>query len=148
MAADAAAVMDGAGVTRAHVFGISMGGMIAQAFALQYPQRTRSLILGCTSHGGPESVLADAQVVTTLMARATMSVEEGIHAMIPFIYDSSTPRERIDEDLEVRRRTFPTVQGYFAQVQAIFAYESRSRLSQLKVPTLVIHGESDRLVPP
>jgi 3-oxoadipate enol-lactonase len=148
MAADAAAVMDSAGVARAHVFGISMGGMIAQEFALQYPQRTRSLILGCTSHGGPESVLADAEVITTLMARGTMSAEEGIHAMIPFIYDPSTPRDRIDEDLEIRRRTFPTAQGYFAQVQGIFAYESLSRLSQLKAPTLVIHGESDRLVPP
>jgi len=148
MAADAAAVMDSAGVTRAHVFGISMGGMIAQEFALQYPQRTRSLILGCTSHGGPESALADAEVITTLMARGTMSAEEGIHAMIPFIYAPSTPRERIEEDLEIRRRTFPTAQGYFAQVQGIFAYESRSRLSQLKTPTLVIHGELDRLVPP
>ena len=68
--------------------------------------------------------------------------------MIPFIYNSSTPRERVDEDLEIRRRTFPTAEGYFAQVQGIFAYESRSRLSQLKVQTLVIHGESDRLVPP
>src|SRR5512137_315754 len=72
MAADAAAVMDSAGVTRAHVFGVSMGGMIAQEFALQYPERTRSLILGCTSHGGPEAVLADAEVITTIMARATM----------------------------------------------------------------------------
>ncbi|MEK6285344.1 MAG: alpha/beta fold hydrolase [Acidobacteriota bacterium] len=148
MAADAAAVMDSAGVTRAHVFGISMGGMIAQEFALQYPERTRSLILGCTSHGGPQSVLADAEVITTLMARGTMSAEEGIHAMIPFIYAPSTPLERIEEDLEIRRRTFPTAQGYFAQVQGIFAYESLNRLSQLKVPTLVVHGESDRLVPP
>lgn len=148
MAADAAAVMDSAGVERAHVFGISMGGMIAQEFALQYPDRVRSLILGCTSHGGREAVVADAEVIGTLMARGAMLAEDGIRAMIPFIYDRSTPRERIEEDLEIRRRTFPTAQGYFAQVQGIFAYESFTRLSQLKVPTLVIHGESDRLVPP
>ncbi|MFY9607777.1 MAG: alpha/beta fold hydrolase [Blastocatellia bacterium] len=148
MAGDAAAVLDSAGVDRAHVFGISMGGMIAQEFALQYPQRVRSLILGCTSHGGPEAVLADAEVLTTLAARATMSAEEGVRAMIPFVYDRSTPMERIEEDLVIRRRTFPTIQGYFGQLQGIFAYESRSRLSQLKVPTLIVHGESDRLVPP
>lgn len=148
MAADAAAVMDAAGVPRAHVFGVSMGGMIAQEFALQCPERTRSLILGCTSHGGPQAVIADAEVIATMMARATMSAEEGIQAMIPFIYDASTPRERIEEDLEIRRRTLPTAQGFFAQVQGIFAHDSLSRLSQLKVPTLVIHGESDRLVPP
>ncbi|MGA2021450.1 MAG: alpha/beta hydrolase, partial [Candidatus Sulfotelmatobacter sp.] len=46
MASDAAAVLDAAGVSRAHIFGISMGGMVAQEFALQYPARTRSLILG------------------------------------------------------------------------------------------------------
>lgn len=148
MAADAAAVLDSAGIDRAHVFGISMGGMIAQEFALQYPKRVRSLILGCTSHGGPEAVLADAEVLTTLAARATMSVEEGVRAMIRFVYDRSTPSERIEEDLVIRRRTFPTIQGYLGQLQGIFAYESRSRLSQLKVPTLVVHGESDRLVPP
>jgi pimeloyl-ACP methyl ester carboxylesterase len=148
MAADAAAVMDAAGIKRAHVFGISMGGMIAQEFALQYPERVRSLILGCTSHGGPEAVLADAEVVTTLMARGTMSAEDGIRAMVPFIYDASTPRERIEEDLEIRRRTFPTAAGYFAQVQGIFAFEARNRLPRLRVPTLVVHGESDRLVPP
>ncbi len=148
MAADAAAVMDSAGVTGAHVFGISMGGMIAQEFALQYPERTRSLILGCTSHGGPEAVPADLEVITTLMARGTMSAEDGVRATIPFIYAPSTPRERLEQDLEIRRRTFPTAQGYFAQVQAIFAYESRSRLSQINAPTLVVHGESDRLVPP
>jgi pimeloyl-ACP methyl ester carboxylesterase len=148
MAADAAAVMDSAGIDRAHVFGISMGGMIAQEFALQYPDRVRSLILGCTSHGGPEAVVADREVITTLMDRGTMSVEDGVRAMVPFIYDQATPNERIEEDLEIRRRTFPTAQGYFAQVQGILAYESLSRLSKLKTPTLVIHGESDRLIPP
>lgn len=148
MAVDAAAVMDSAGVERAHVFGISMGGMIAQEFALLYPERVRSLILGCTSHGGAEAVMADAEVVTTLMARGTMSAEDGIRAMVPFIYEASTPRGRIEEDLAIRRRTFPTAAGYFAQVQGIFVFESRSRLSQLKMPTLVVHGESDRLVPP
>jgi pimeloyl-ACP methyl ester carboxylesterase len=77
-----------------------------------------------------------------------MSAEDGVRAMIPFIYDAATPRERIEEDLEIRLRTFPTAEGYFAQIQGILAFDSRSRLSQLKVPTLVIHGESDRLIPP
>ena len=51
MASDAAAVLDAAGVESAHVFGISMGGMIAQEFALQYPSRVRCLVLGCTAAG-------------------------------------------------------------------------------------------------
>ena len=56
MAADAAAVLDAAQIQRAHVFGISMGGMIAQEFALAYPHRVRSLILGCTACGGRNAI--------------------------------------------------------------------------------------------
>ena len=71
MAADTAAVMDAAGIESAHVFGISMGGLIAQEFAIRYPERTRSLILGCTHHGGREAVVADREVFEVLMARGT-----------------------------------------------------------------------------
>src|SRR6476659_3223043 len=55
MAADAAAVLDAAGVSQAHVMGMSMGGMIAQEFALQYPDRVSKLVLGCTACGGPKA---------------------------------------------------------------------------------------------
>jgi 3-oxoadipate enol-lactonase len=68
--------------------------------------------------------------------------------MIPYVYDPSTPQERIDEDLAIRLRTFPTADGYLAQLQGITGWESCSRLKQLRAPVLVIHGESDRLVPP
>ena len=80
MASDAAAALDAAGVESAHVFGLSMGGMIAQEFALQYPARVRSLILGCTAPGGPNAVRAEKQVTEVLMAR-NMSPEEAARAM-------------------------------------------------------------------
>ena len=67
MASDAAATLEAAGVERAHVFGLSMGGMIAQEFALQYPERLRSLILGCTAPGGPNAVRAEKRVTEILM---------------------------------------------------------------------------------
>jgi len=148
MAADAAAVMEAAGVSRGHVFGVSMGGLIAQAFALQYPERVQSLILGCTFPGGPKGVPAEPDVLATLMKLPKMSVDEGFQAMIPILYHPATPPDRIAEALELRRRHFPSPQGFMAQVMAIGAYESFSRLPQIAAPTLVIHGDSDRLVPP
>ena len=148
MASDAAAVLDAAETESAHIFGISMGGMIAQEFALQYPQRLRSMILGCTSPGGLSAVRAEPAATQLLMTRHNMSPELAVEAAVPFIYDAATPRSVIDEDLAVRRLWFPRPEAYVRQLQGILAWEAYTRLPAIRVPTLVIHGESDRLVPP
>jgi 3-oxoadipate enol-lactonase len=147
MASDAAAVLDAAGVPIAHIFGVSMGGMIAQEFALQYPGRVRSLILGCTGAGGPNAKRAEPAAVEMLKAISQMSREQAAEAAIPFIYDPATPRHTIDEDIATRRAWPTNPAGYLAQLQAILAWESFSRLPQITAPTLVIHGKADRLVP-
>jgi 3-oxoadipate enol-lactonase len=147
MASDAAAVLDAAKVQSAHVFGVSMGGMIAQEFALQYPKRVRSLILGCTAAGGPHAVQAERKVLEILM-RQGVTPEEAKEAIIPFIYDSGTPHERIDEDMAIRMKWYPTAQGYTSQLQAIMGWEAYSRIVQITAPTMVIHGETDMLIPP
>jgi 3-oxoadipate enol-lactonase len=148
MASDVAAVMDAARIDKARVFGISMGGMIAQEFALNYPERVRSLILGCTNFGGRNLQPAAPKVLDVLKARGSMTPEEAACAMAPYTYDASTPEERVEEDLKIRLQWFPTPEGYFGQLGAILSWESRDRLSQINVPTLVIHGETDELVPP
>ncbi len=148
MASDAAAVLDAAGVPSAHVFGVSMGGMIAQEFALQYPERVRSLILGCTAAGGPNAQRAEPAALDMLRAVSMMPPEQAAEAAVPFIYNSGTPRRLIDEDIAQRRPWRPSSAGYLGQLQAILAWESFSRLPQITAPTLVIHGKADRLVPP
>lgn len=148
MARDAAAVLDAAGAGGAHVFGVSMGGLIAQELALQSPDRVRSLVLGCTFCGGPKAVQADPGVLTALMSITTMPPERAFEAVVPILFDPDTPRERIDEAREMRLRHYPTREGFVAQVMAIGAYQSCNRLSGISVPTLVIHGETDVLVPP
>src|SRR6202048_2747994 len=147
MAADAAAVLNAARINTAHIFGVSMGGMIAQEVALQYPNKVRSLILGCTAAGGPQSVRAEQDVLQVLMTRG-QDPDQFAKAIRPFIYDQGTSPERIEEDTVVRRKWYPSADAYFAQLQAIMAWEAYSRIGQISAPTLGIYGENDRLVPP
>ena len=146
MAADAAAVLDAAEIVSAHVFGVSMGGMIAKEFALQFPARTRSLILGCTSPGGSSAIRAESKVIDILLGR-DMTPEQARTAILPYIYDASTPQALIDQDINLRRNWLPSPEGYTAQLQAIRAWEAYSRIAQITAPTLVIHGRSDGLIP-
>jgi pimeloyl-ACP methyl ester carboxylesterase len=149
MAEDALAVMDAAGMTSAHVFGASMGGMIAQELALNHSSRVRSLILGCTACGGRHAVPASREVSVAMGARATMTREEALWAMAPYIFDAGTPHERVAEDIAVRLAATVANDGYFAQLAGIRAWSgSHDRLTGITMPTLVIHGETDELVPP
>lgn len=147
MAADAAAVLDAAGIECAHLLGASMGGMIAQEFALQYPKRVRSLILACTAPGGPHTVQAAPEAIQLLFRREG-NPRERAEAAVPFIYDAATPREQIERDLAILGEWYPSPEGYMSQLQGILAWEAYSRLPELHTPTLVIHGVNDRLIPP
>jgi 3-oxoadipate enol-lactonase len=146
MASDAAAVLDAAGVKSAHVFGISMGGMIAQEFALNYPERVKSLILGCTAAGGPAALQPAPEVIQTLMRRG-MTPQEAIEAIDPFIYHPETAPELIEEERKLRLEWYPTSEGYLSQLQGIMMWEAYSRIGKITTPTLVLHGDADQLIP-
>jgi pimeloyl-ACP methyl ester carboxylesterase len=148
MADDALAVLRAAGERSAHVIGASLGGIIAQELALRSPQALRSLVLGCTSPGGTDAIPSDAGQ-GFLQARADMSAREAAEASIPFVYAERTPLALAHEDIE-RRMTVPTTrEGYGGQLGAVLRYAgTMSRLGSLRVPTLVVHGTVDRLVPP
>ncbi len=149
MAGDAKAVLDAAGVGPAHVIGTSMGGMIAQEFVLNYPESVRSLILSVTMCGGKESVPAEMNVLLALQSSGTMSATEAFWAMAPFIYDVSTPRSVLEDDLNERLRHSLKPQNYLAQLQAIVTWQGTfARLGQIRVPTLVLHGMNDQLIVP
>ncbi len=92
-------------------------------------------------------MLAERKVADMLMARG-MTLEQAREAVLPYIYDAATPREKIEEDVGLRQRWLPTPAGYMAQLRAILAWESYCRIAQITAPTLVIHGKSDALVPP
>jgi pimeloyl-ACP methyl ester carboxylesterase len=148
MAADAAAVLDAAGIESAFVFGLSMGGFIAQELALSHPRRVRALVLGGTTCGGDHAVRAEQVVQDTLVSRAALLPEESIRAMFPYIYDPTTPDERLEADVRVRLADYPDPKVYMGQLAGIQSWQGCDRLNGIDVPTMILHGENDRLVPP
>lgn len=148
MAADCLAVLDDAGIDRAHLVGISMGGLMAQELAVTAPERVRSLCLMAT-HPGIAHAAIDAQTLAMVTTgRAQMTPQEAAEASIPFNYAPATPRVRIEEDWAVRFPLACTPAGYAAQVQGTLPWTRYDDLGSITAPTLVLHGELDRLCLP
>jgi pimeloyl-ACP methyl ester carboxylesterase len=140
--------LDAAGVESAFVFGLSMGGFIAQELALRHPERVRALVLGGTACGGAHVVRARQEVQDTLVNRARLPAEQSIRVMFPYIYDASTPAARIEADTAVRLAEYPDPKVYLGQLEGIRQWQGCERLHKLTMPTLILHGENDQLVPP
>lgn len=137
MAQDAVAVLDAAGEERAHVYGMSLGGMVAQEVALRYRDRVGALVLGATTPGGPGALPRDPQVLTFFTRVGAMGPEEAAWAAVPYSYGERTRREhpgRIAEDI-ARRLQHPTdALGYLHQVGAAGRTSSRRRATRTSSP--------------
>jgi 3-oxoadipate enol-lactonase len=151
MAADALALLDRLGIDRSHVFGISMGGMIAQELALAAPERVRTLAIGCSYCGGPGSKLMDpADFAALAEAQASGNQDRVFRAMYELNLSPGFREARGEEgyrefvamagSVPVRRRTIEL------QVQAILGHDTSDRLPGLDIPSLVIHGTADRVL--
>lgn len=149
MADDAIRVLDAIGVPRAHVFGVSMGGVIAQEVALRHPQRVTGLVLGCTHPGGRDALRMEPAAATMLMDRSPRSPREVAESSVPFSYAETTSRDEIEADLSVRLRYPLRAKAYWGQLDAMRGHSGTfARLPEISVPTLVISGTADRLVQP
>jgi pimeloyl-ACP methyl ester carboxylesterase len=154
MADDAAAVLSAAVPAEAgtagaaHVVGISLGGIVVQEMALRHPSLARSVTLLCTHPGGADAVLPDDEVLRMLTERGNMTPREAAEASVPFVYAADTDRALVAEDIAMRMRTPTAPEGYQRQLQAVVDYGGAlARLGAIGVPTLVVHGTADRLVP-
>jgi 3-oxoadipate enol-lactonase len=150
MADDAVSVLDAAGIERAHVYGFSLGGMVAQQLALRHEDRVRSIVLGATHPGGPRAVQPSDDVIAFFRRRASMSAKDAARASVPFNYGPRCRREhkdRIAEDIQRRlAHPFPE-RAYKAQMVAASLHNCYRRLKRIEAPTLVVHGREDRIVP-
>lgn len=151
MADDTAALLDAIKVRRAHIFGYSMGGMIAQELAINYPQKVKSLILGGTTPGGLVATLPSLSVGNAMLQRGNMRGTAGYEPLTGVIYSpefiKNHPAE-IAEDNTVRL-IYPTPAYAFQhQLAACIRHHTFNRLDQLQMPTLVFAGTADRLIPP
>jgi pimeloyl-ACP methyl ester carboxylesterase len=130
MAADTVAVMDVLDINNAHIVGASMGGMIAQVVAAQYPQRTRSLVSIMSTTGSPQLPPPSAEASESLLGVTT---------------DDGAAAER--REAMVARGFYPQSMG--RQMMAVFKTGDRSdAVATITAPTLVVHGAKDTLLPP
>ncbi len=152
MADDGFAVLDAVGAERAHIAGWSMGGMIVQQMAIARPERVLSLTSIMSSTGSPVAKLDD-DVMAQFGAKPAKTRDEAIAQHIANINTWGSPAyrevDRLSADAAAAFDRNFDPKGKARQVAAIMSSGSRlEALAALNVPTLVIHGDADRLVPP
>jgi pimeloyl-ACP methyl ester carboxylesterase len=149
LAGDALALLDALAVQRAHVFGFSMGGMVAQELASSAPERVASLTLAATSAGGTQSKPTSGDVVQALTAAVLSGDRERVLQVgFGLVFSSAFAADPANyppfaEAARVRPANLHTLMD---QQAAIVAHDTYGRLRGLDVPTLVLHGSEDRML--
>ncbi len=153
MADDAVALLDTLGVGRAHVVGISMGGMIAQRLALRNPERVRSLTLLATHGGGLAAAPPPTTIARFLALQTARTPEARFHHVSRLLYSPRFLAEHRDQ-LRTRMMTGAlrdpqSTRGFRAQVAAVSGHRTGRELGLLHaIPTLLMHGTADVCVRP
>jgi pimeloyl-ACP methyl ester carboxylesterase len=154
MAADAVGLLDALGIDKAHMVGASMGGMIAQVVAALHPERTRSLVSIMSTSGRPGLPQGKPEALAMLTAQPEgpsreQRVKHGIKLRQTIAgpgYPIPDAEMRAFVERNVDRRWYP--EGGARQYLAVIASGDRvEMLKTVKVPTLVLHGEDDPLLP-
>jgi pimeloyl-ACP methyl ester carboxylesterase len=154
MAADAVGLLDSLGIGRSHIVGASMGGSIAQLIAGHHRERTRSLVSMMSTSGRPELATADRDIVRAILGRPPPDDREALIRYVVRVrqavgsprYPEGEAEHRALVERALARAYNPD--GNDRQYAAVIASGDRVELLQkLSVPTLVLHGEDDALLP-
>jgi pimeloyl-ACP methyl ester carboxylesterase len=151
MVKDTIGLMDSLGIERAHIFGVSMGGLIAQEIALNYPDRVRQLALGCTCCGplwGVKFSLNNFNLWIDYLTRADVRSR---NLFTNLFFSKSFLTRHPDKLISFRERAqkYPTcLEIQLKQIGAMLCFDSYWRLRQIQAPSLVMTGTEDCMVPP
>jgi 3-oxoadipate enol-lactonase len=146
LAADAVGLLDALEIDRADVFGMSLGGMIAQELALGWPQRVHRLVLGCT-HCGLDHAARPDRDAGRAFAMETDDWGERMRALAPFAFADGVGTELLGPFIEKKVRDVQDPEGYRGQIAAALAHDTYDRLPQIECPTLIVTGDGDRVIP-
>jgi pimeloyl-ACP methyl ester carboxylesterase len=153
LAADAAGLLESLDIPAAHIVGASMGGFIAQLVAINHPEKVLSLTSIMSGPGGTDAVPPKPEGAAILVVSPPETREERVEQAMSFRRVLLGPADPFDEAHERARATRSVDRAYYPpgvgrQLLAILAAKSRmERLRQVRVPTLVVHGVDDVLVP-
>lgn len=150
---DAVSLMDALDIQTAHILGISMGGFIAQQIAISYPDKVRSLILVSTSFGGPNTIPSSNRTQAMMFATPTetLSKEQATKMRYSVVFSEQFQRENkslIDQIQSWREQVPQSLIARGHQASAAIAFNAENEVKKIKVPTLILHGISDLVVPP
>jgi pimeloyl-ACP methyl ester carboxylesterase len=144
MARDALQVLDEAEIDRAHVFGASLGGMIAQELAVIAPERVDKLVLGCTTPGGPDAVPMPEVTLALLAEAASLAPEVALRRFVENALGENPPAELVDELFALRVLNPPDPAGWQSQAAAGMGFQGVE--DEITAPTLILAGTADNVV--
>ena len=145
LAGDALQVLDEAGLTRAHVLGASLGGLVAQHLAVEHPERVDRLVLCCTTPGRSEAFPVPEPTVRLLSDAATLDRETAITRFTRNALSAGASDELVGEIVRLRLEKPQDVAAWGAQVAAGAGFEG-VELGRVTAPTLVLYGSDDNVV--
>jgi pimeloyl-ACP methyl ester carboxylesterase len=146
LAADAVGLLDSLGIARADVFGMSLGGMIAQELALGWPERVDRLVLGCTHCGVAHAARPDRDAGRAF-AMETHDWGERMRALAPFAFAAGVDGELLRRFVDKKAADVQDPEGYRGQIAAVLAHDTYERLPSIDRPTLILTGDGDRVIP-